>query len=204
MQERYEAIYWAGQHWPSSMLNLNDPTDPEQAAIFEWLQSVLWIVEIPFVSRPEGYNSQRINNLTDENIPHSERVAMVKSLADASDLVWQGIIARNSDKVGLGLSQTMSAWSRMLPFTVDPYLDESGNEGIDGVSNSQRLRDFWQRYDLPHSKGCLFSGAGGGFLFVIGESPVEGGSKIQINHSHFCKPFLSDSLRSEPHSVPFS
>ena len=39
-------------------------------------------------SRPGDYNSQRVNNLTDENIPHAEKVQMVKNLAAASNLTY--------------------------------------------------------------------------------------------------------------------
>ena len=127
---------------------------------------------------------------------------MVKMLAEASEMAWKGICTMDSTALGSGLRQTMAAWERMLPYTVDPYMcmgqdDPAGND-------SKQLREFWTRYDIPHTKGCLFSGAGGGFLFVINEAPVEGGMKIQINHSHMCRPFISDSLRSAPHPVDFT
>lgn len=53
-------LNYSGQHWPSSMLNLSDPSDPEQAAVFAWLEAVLWVVEVPLISRPSGYNSQKV------------------------------------------------------------------------------------------------------------------------------------------------
>ena len=53
-------LNYSGQHWPSSMLNLSDPSDPQQAAVFAWLEAVLWVVEVPLVSRPGGYNSQKV------------------------------------------------------------------------------------------------------------------------------------------------
>ena len=60
------------------------------------------------------------------------------------------------------------------------------------------LEEFLVKYRAPHTKGCLFSGAGGGFLMVINDAPVEGGLQIQINHDHLCKPFPSDTLDSPP------
>jgi glycerol-3-phosphate cytidylyltransferase-like family protein len=54
-------LNYSGQHWPSSMVNLSDPSDPELAEVFAWLEAVLWVVEIPFVSRPVGYNSQKVS-----------------------------------------------------------------------------------------------------------------------------------------------
>ena len=94
---------------------------------------------------------------------------MVKALADASELAWQGIVSMNSASVGKGLSDTMKAWEAMLPYTVDPYLH------ID-AAKSKQLRDFWTPYDVGGAEGCLgclFSGAGGGFLFIMSDKPVK-------------------------------
>ena len=94
---------------------------------------------------------------------------MVKALADASELAWQGIVTMNSASVGKGLSDTMKAWEAMLPYTVDPYLH------ID-AAKSKQLRDFWTPYDVGGAEGCLgclFSGAGGGFLFIMSDKPVK-------------------------------
>ena len=190
-------LNYTGAHWPSSVINLHDRGDPAQAAVFEWLEGVLWVVEIPFVSRPPNFNSQRVNHLTDESIPREQRVAMVKVLADASDLAWQGIVEMDIDKLGKGLSGTMKGWAGALPYTVDPYL------GDDDAKTAQ-LRAFWERYDAPHTKGCLFSGAGGGFLFVIDDKPVEGGMQVKLNTEHIVKPFASDKLDSAAHPVPFT
>ena len=44
-----------------------------QAEIFAWLEEKLYVLEIPFVSRPGDFNSQRINHLTDESIPRQVR-----------------------------------------------------------------------------------------------------------------------------------
>jgi len=180
-------LCFTGQHFPTSMVNLSDRADPRQAAVFEWLESVLYIVEIPFVSRPGDYNSQRVNHLTDKNLPVEQRTALVKALADASELAWSGICAMDSDMLGLGLSNTMKAWEAALPYTVDPYLGDDDKK-------SRELRDFWTGYDRPHTKGCLFSGAGGGFLMVVSDVEVEGGMKIQLNTDPICKPFESNNM----------
>ena len=51
---------------------------------------------------------------------------------------------------------------------------------------------------LSLSSGRLFSGAGGGFLMVISETPVDGGHQITINHDFSAKPFPSDTVADEP------
>jgi len=188
-------LNYTGAHWPSSRINLHDRSDPKQQAIFEWLENVLWIVPIPFDARPGNYNSQRINNLTDLSISLEKRQAMVKALADASELSWEGIVSMNASKLGKGLSDTMKAWEAMLPYTVDPFLNDDPDQ-------SEHLRHFWKIYDIPYTKGCLFSGAGGGYLMVISEHEIENGLKININTDHIVKPFPSDNLESKPSPIP--
>ena len=45
-----------------------------QAAIFQWLEEHLYIVDIPFVSRPGDYNSQRVNHLLDDAVTRDTKV----------------------------------------------------------------------------------------------------------------------------------
>lgn len=179
-----------GRNWPSTVTHLNDTSDPVQSELFKWLESVLYIVKVPFIARPEGYNSQKINKVTDESIPIQQRRNMVRDLSIASDTVWKGLISQNASLLGRGLSDTMKAWKEMLPYTVDPFLNDP--------VMSKKLLDFWTKYDAPHTSGCLFSGAGGGYLMIISETPIEGAEKISINHDPICRPCPSDSLASAP------
>jgi len=190
-------LNYTGAHWPSSRINLHDRSDPKQAAIFDWLEEHLYILEIPFESRPGNYNSQRINYLTDPDVPLDDKKRMVEALATASDLAWKGIISMDADKLGQGLSDTMKAWEAMLPYTVDPFKK-------DHPEKSKELREYWTQYDRPHTKGCLFSGAGGGFLMIISDKPIENAMKIQLNTDHIVKPFPSDNVDSEAKPIPFA
>ena len=195
-------LNYTGQHFPSSHINLNDPSDPEQAKIFQWLERVLHIVEIPLQARPGDFNSQAINNLTDENVPRKERVAMVKALSNAAELAWQSILKMDSSALGKALTDTMHAWEAMLPYTVDPWGPLCGNDEAKGL----QLRNFWSEFVAGGGKGaqgCLFTGAGGGFLMVISENPIDGAMKIVLNHDAICKPFPSDKLDSKPHPIAF-
>lgn len=190
-------LCYNGGFFPNQVIHLNDLTDPAQAAVFSWLERVLYIVPIPFESRPGDYDSQRVNHLTDSSVPEAAKVAMVSALASASELAWRSICSMDSAGLGRALSETMAAWEAMLPYTVDPYRASDGYTGDE--EKSAALRKFWKAYDAPHTKGCLFSGAGGGFLMVISDTVVPDGIKIQINHEHFCKPFPSDNLDTPPH-----
>ena len=61
----------------------------------------------------------------------------------------------------------MHAWKELLPETVP-----KGSE------------IYWDPYKNSH--GYLFSGAGGGFLMVISDTPVDGGFQLQINSQPWC------------------
>jgi len=172
---------------PKEVISLNDPTDPRQAEIFRWLEKVVHIIDIPFVSRPPGYSSQEVNHLKDPNVSKATKMAMVRAIAEASEAAWEAICAKDSAKLGKALSDTMKAWAAALPYTTDPYL------GKDAAKSAQ-LREFVAKYDAPNTKGCLFSGAGGGFLMVINDAPIEGAMKMTINNEPVCLPYKSNTL----------
>jgi len=109
--------YAGGRHWPHTVVSLCDPADPRQAAIFAWLERVVHIVDIPFASRPPGYNSQEVNHLKDPSVPLAEKVRMVRTLAEASEQAWEAILAMDAAKLGKALSDTMAAWEAMQPRT---------------------------------------------------------------------------------------
>ena len=86
----------------------------------------------------------------------------------------------------------------MLPYTTDPY------RGKD-AAKSEELRAFVARHGFPHTAGCLFSGAGGGFLMVVSEASVEGAMKMRINTDPVVLPYGSSTIeeaRSAPKAGP--
>ena len=92
----------------------------------------------------------------------------------------------------------MAAWGAMLPYTLDPYLGKD-------AAKSEELRAFVAEYDAPHTHGCLFSGAGGGFLMVVSDTPVAGGMALRINHASPVQPYASSTLaeaRAAPKAGP--
>merc|ERR1712045_483154 len=108
--------------------------------MFKWLEEVLWIVEIPFVSRPGDYSSQRVNHLKDPKVTDERKRELTKPLADASERAWQAIIRMDVDALGKALSDTMTAWGIILPYTLDPYLNLDAEK-------SEQLREFVRKYD---------------------------------------------------------
>lgn len=118
-----------------------------------WLQRVLWLVPLP--SRPPGYDPLARQNIT---------FAGVRRLADASEDAWAAIVERDAARLGSALSHTMGAWKELLPETVPDDLESE-------------CADYMRRHH-----GCLFSGAGGGFLLVIADegAHVKGGFQVEI------------------------
>ena len=53
-------LNYTGQHWPTSIINYNNIKNEQHLKIFKWLESVVYIVEIPFIARPEKFNSQKV------------------------------------------------------------------------------------------------------------------------------------------------
>ena len=90
-------------------------------------------------------------------------------LSEAAESTWKGILNKDIVSLGKGFSGTMYAWKEMLPAT---------------VPDDERLTKWWKEYER-NSYGCLFSGAGGGFLMVISDKKVENGFHIEINNEYY-------------------
>ena len=127
------------------------------ASSARWLEEVLWVVPLP--SRPPGYNPLKVKNITAAN---------AKIIAEGSELTWQGIKAKCPRTLGKGLTRTREGWEKLLPETVPAY-----------------SRDWFAPFMGAPYHGCLFSGAGGGFLLVISEEKTpllaERAFKVNIN-----------------------
>lgn len=143
---------YSGGFWPHSVEQCLDRQDT-----VDWLQKVLWLVPLP--SRPDGYDPLEKKDLTKEN---------VGLLAEASSRAWTAIETHDAPMLGQALSDTMVAWSRILPNTVP-----------------QPVSDEWCAPYRNKHHGCLFSGCGGGFLLVISDEPVDKGFQIEIKTTHW-------------------
>lgn len=137
-----------GSFWPG---HIESCIDPE---VCDWLSEVLHLV--PLEPRPEGYNPLVVKNLTTE---------LVKSLGDAGNLCWDGIVEKNIVKLGEGMKQTFISWRNMLPYTVPDWV---WNE----------MQDKW----FAGFPGAITSGSGGGYVIVASENPVPGAMKIKVKY----------------------
>lgn len=141
-----------GGVFPSHIESLRDP------AIARWLERVLHI--LPIAPRPEGYNPLGEKRLTPE---------WVARLGRTGRDCFEAIRRMDARALGESMNACMACWETLLPHTVrHPTLT------VDLVA---MLRVYQQGY-----LGAMYSGCGGGYLYVISETPVPGafGFRVRI------------------------
>ncbi len=127
--------------------------DPEVA---HWLESVFYL--IPVLQRPPGYNPLETKNLDPE---------WIRRLGQSGKDCFAAILARDLRGLGETMNECMRCWEAILPGTVrHPTIQ------VDLVA---LLRFYQARYP-----GAMYSGCGGGYLFVVSDEPVPGGIQVKV------------------------
>lgn len=128
-------------------------TDP---IVAEWLERVLHVIAV--APRPPGYNPLGEKHLT------PERVA---ALGQTGKDCFAAIVARDLAKLGRSMNDCMRCWATMLPNVVrHPTIT------IDLVG---LLAEYQSKY-----AGAMYSGCGGGYLYVVSDAPVPGAFKVKV------------------------
>src|SRR5438309_8938544 len=126
-------------------------TDP---AVASWLEQVVHV--LPVAPRPPGYGP-----LGEKNLDPAWIARLAQSGADCYDAILQ----KNIERLGSAMNLTMQCWQTLLPQTViHPVLD---------VDLPKLLRCYQDRY-----AGAMYSGCGGGYLYVISNDPVPGAFRV--------------------------
>lgn len=142
-----------GGLFPAHIASNNDP------AVAQWLESIIWMV--PVAPRPPGYNPLGLKRLDPQ---------WVSRLGLAGRACFEAIGDRDSRGLGESMNETMRCWEAILPHTVrHPALQPD---------LMPLLAYFQQRYS-----GAMFSGCGGGYIYVVSEEPVPGGFRIKVRIS---------------------
>lgn len=118
----------------------------------EWLSDVLNLV--PLEPRPDGYDPLKEMHL---------EKTLIKELGEAGDMCWKSIMTKDVYGLGKALTNTFLSWSKILPLTVPDWI----------------MEEMTTKY-LPFYPGAITSGAGGGYIIVVSEKPVEGAIKIKV------------------------
>lgn len=140
----------SGGYFP---VHIQPNTDPQTAA---WLESVIHILAV--APRPAGYNPFGEHNLDSE---------WVRRLGQSGHDCYAAICQHDSTALGETLNECMRCWEAILPHTVrHPAL----------TLDLMELLAFYQaRY-----AGAMYSGCGGGYLYVVSEQPVPGSFQVRI------------------------
>jgi hypothetical protein len=139
-----------GGVFPSRIESLNDPK------VARWLEKVLYV--LPIEPRPEGYSPLGQKNLQPK---------WIDRLGRTGKECFEAIRGMDLAALGASMNQCMICWERILPQTVKhPALK---------VDLKAILHAYQSKYP-----GAMYSGCGGGYLFVVSEEPVPGGFQIQV------------------------
>lgn len=125
-------------------------------AVARWLERVLHVV--PVAPRPQGYSPLGEKNIDQDG---------VRRLGQTGKDCYAAIMARDPWALGSALNDCMACWAALLPHTVrHPTLE---------VDIEALLKLYQGRYP-----GAMYSGCGGGYLFVISEEAVPGAFNVRV------------------------
>jgi hypothetical protein len=111
---------------------------------------------VPLEPRPDGYDPLKEMHLEKK---------LIKELGESGDLCWKSIMNKDLHGLGRALTNTFLSWKKILPLTVPDWV----------------MEEMTTKY-LPYYPGAITSGAGGGYIIVVSEKPVEGAIKIKVRY----------------------
>lgn len=121
-----------------------------------WLAQVIYM--LPVNQRPAGYSPLGVRNLEPE---------WIRRLGQSGKSCYDAILAKDLRTLGASLNECMQCWEALLPHTVrHPAL----NVDLLGLL----------KYYQGRCAGAMYSGCGGGYLYVASADPVPGGFQVQV------------------------
>jgi len=137
-------------------VHVESNTDPKIAG---WLQAHLYMV--PIAPRPFGYNPLEQQNLDPE---------WIHRLGQTGRDCYDAILAKDPVALGRSMNDCMVCWETILPHTV---YDTSINLDLIEILGYYQKRYF----------GAMYSGCGGGYIYVVSDGAVPGGFQVEIRVS---------------------
>jgi hypothetical protein len=128
-------------------------TDP---GVAEWIQRVIHI--LPVAQRPAGYSPLDVKNI---------EASWVRRLGASGRACFESLAARDLRGLQESMDECMRAWAALLPGTVRHPRITVDLEGI--------LRHYQAEYG-----GAMYSGCGGGYLFVATDREVPGSFRVRV------------------------
>jgi hypothetical protein len=143
-----------GGLFPRHIESSNDPV------LARWLEDVIHMV--PVAPRPEGYNPLGVKNLDP---------AWIRRLGQTGVDCYDAILRCDVSALGASMNECMVCWEAILPHTVrHPTV-------------SLDLPAILGHYQSKYA-GAMYSGCGGGYLYVVSESPVPGSIRVNVRTAH--------------------
>jgi hypothetical protein len=139
-----------GGIFPRHIESNNDPQ------VARWLEDVICL--LPVNQRPERYNPLETKNLDPE---------WIGRLGQSGGDCYDAILARDITALGESMNECMRCWEAILPGTVRHRTIQIDLPGL--------LRYYQARYP-----GAMYSGCGGGYLYVVSDEPVPGAFHINV------------------------
>jgi hypothetical protein len=142
-----------GGVFPSAVVSSED-----EAAV-AWVEKTIKIVHV--APRPLGYSPLGIKNLDS---------GWVRRLGASGRDCYDAILGRDLKGLQASMRECMLAWEALLPQTLRHPLVTADLVGL--------MEHYRKRYG-----GAMYSGCGGGYLFVASEEPVPGGFGFRVRRS---------------------
>jgi hypothetical protein len=141
---------YKGGYFPVHVESNNDP------GVARWLEGVLHMV--PIAQRPPGYNPLGEKNLDPE---------WVRRLGQSGKDCFDAIVTQDAKRLGTSMNECMKCWEAILPRTV--------RHSTISVDLMAILGYYQSRY-----AGAMYSGCGGGYLYVVSEKEVPGSFHVNV------------------------
>ena len=145
-----------GGVFPSHIESNNDPE------VARWLEQVINV--LPVAPRPIGYSPLGIKHLSAE---------WVRRLGQSGKDCFDAILTKNVHALGASMNDCMAAWESLLPHTVAHSTIKTDLKGL--------LAHYQSLYP-----GAMYSGCGGGYLFVASETPVPNAFHVKVRVAATC------------------
>ena len=139
-----------GGVFPRHIESNNDPQ------VARWLESVVHL--LPVNQRPEGYNPLELRNLDPR---------WIGRLGQSGRACYDAIVARDIAALGASMNECMLCWEAILPGTVRHRTIQ--------IDLPALLKYYQSRY-----AGAMYSGCGGGYLYVVSETPIPGAFHVKV------------------------
>jgi hypothetical protein len=134
-------------------VHVESNTDSE---IAQWLEKRIYMLSV--AQRPVGYDPLEKQHLDPQ---------WIQRLSQTGKDCFEAILHKNVQALGQSMNECMVCWETILPATV--------RHRTINLDLMALLSYYQKRYC-----GAMYSGCGGGYIYVVSEEPVPGGFQVKV------------------------